>query len=1094
MVYLLALFRLRVAGRRGRLGGWLLGALLLLPEFASTGSAQPGPAQQIAHYQRRLWAVRFDHAYWDARNDSLRRVLAGQRADTLRLQTLARLFNLTDLSREALPDLRAEHREALRLASRLHYPEQVPLRLVVAFDELALQPAPNLPAMRDTLLAALHAYDALGGGPQPYLLEWIKEVNTELKQPEANRTFFTRRLAHEQQRGNVMNTAICYRMLGNYYGARGDYNQAISQRMHAAELFRTCSAFRYCNELGAIGIMYTEWGNHARALPFLQQALALRGSAPETYYAAMNHALARATFQLGRYAEARRYNARTLRPHFAGARVGAYDRALGLVQESAILLALGRPAAARSLLVAGQHLVDSLHLPLRSYAGYCEPGANWARYYAATGHEAQARQAWQTALRQARQQHQAALTLDYLRGLAASCQQQGQPAQAATYGLAALALADTLEAAQISTRVARYEFDQAAQAQQSRLTRLRRTQQQATAQAHQQRTALGGLLVGLVGLVGLALLLWRTTHRQRRDNARLAAQQQQLEAQALQLGELDAAKNQFFANASHELRTPLTLVLAPLETLLSNPAQKLPAAVRAPVALAHRQARRLSELIDRILDLTKLQAGRLTVQATPTAVDPLLRRVVAQFAPLAATRGLALHGAEPLPDRLHLRLDADKVEQILTNLLSNALNHTPIGGTVALAAALPGPDGRYALTVRDTGPGIAPAEHERVFERFYQSPQNPAQGGTGLGLALSRELATLLGGTLTLVSRPGEGAAFTFSFPAEAVVELGVKSEELKVGDEVGEEKYMEEKVEAGWFSVPAPGATTTRSTLNSSLLTLNSLPRVLVVEDEPDLRAYLRALLAPTCEVLVAADGQEALELLSREASVDLITTDAMMPRLSGTELLARLKADPARAGVPVLMLTARADDAHRQLALTVGVDDYLTKPFAPAELLARVQVLLARHAVRRHFAALPEEAADELTAATSAAPAAPETAGTEAPAASPGAGTQLAQWQAQVAGHLPNERFGPAELAGLLHLSERTLYRRLGELAGLTPAAWLRELRLDRARQLLEAGDVGSVAAVADATGFATAKQLSRVYAERFGRLPSDYLAPRQ
>ncbi|RZK54773.1 MAG: hypothetical protein EOO59_11135, partial [Hymenobacter sp.] len=248
----------------------------------------------------------------------------------------------------------------------------------------------------------------------------------------------------------------------------------------------------------------------------------------------------------------------------------------------------------------------------------------------------------------------------------------------------------------------------------------------------------GAALLALLALaIGLALRITR------RLNGRLAVQTAQLQAQAERLGELDAAKNQFFANASHELRTPLTLVLAPLETLLANPTQKLPAAARFPVALAHRQARRLSELIDRILDLTKLEAGRLTVQATPTAVAPLLRRVVSQFAPLAAARGLALHGAEPLPEELTLLLDADKVEQILTNLLSNALNHTPASGTVALSAALPAADGYYTLTVRDTGPGIAPAEQERVFERFYQSPQNQAQGGTGLGLALSRELAEL---------------------------------------------------------------------------------------------------------------------------------------------------------------------------------------------------------------------------------------------------------------------------------------------------------------------------------------------------------------
>ena len=272
-------------------------------------------------------------------------------------------------------------------------------------------------------------------------------------------------------------------------------------------------------------------------------------------------------------------------------------------------------------------------------------------------------------------------------------------------------------------------------------------------------------------------------------------------------------------------------------------------------------------------------------------------------------------------------------------------------------------------------------------------------------------------------------------------------------------------------------------------------------------LREYLRGLLSPTCEVLTAADCQEALEVLSREAPVDLITTDAMMPRLSGTELIAMLKTDPARAGLPVIMLTARADDAYRRAALTVGVDDYLTKPFAPAELLARVQVLLARHDVRRHFATLPAEGRDELipapvAAASPTALAAPVTeaaaavakAEAEAPAVPASLSAQLAQWQVQVAAHLPDERFGPAELAGLLHLSERTLYRRLGELAGLTPAAWLRELRLDQARQLLEAGDFGSVAAVADAVGFASAKYFSACYAERFGRRPSDYLAPRK
>jgi len=196
--------------------------------------------------------------------------------------------------------------------------------------------------------------------------------------------------------------------------------------------------------------------------------------------------------------------------------------------------------------------------------------------------------------------------------------------------------------------------------------------------------------------------------------------------------------------------------------------------------------------------------------------------------------------------------------------------------------------------------------------------------------------------------------------------------------------------------------------------------------------------------------------------------------------------------------MLTARADDAHRRTALTVGVDDYLTKPFAPAELLARVQVLLARHDVRRQFAAHPDDAPDEPTAATPATRAASATAvakavNPEVAAPPAGAPEQLARWQEQVAAHLPDEQFGPAELARLLGLSERTLYRRLGELAGLTPAAWLREQRLHQARELLEAGGSDTVAAVAAAVGFVSAQHFSKLYTERFGRRPSDYRAPK-
>ena len=572
-------------------------------------------------------------------------------------------------------------------------------------------------------------------------------------------------------------------------------------------------------------------------------------------------------------------------------------------------------------------------------------------------------------------------------------------------------------------------------------------------QAQRLAVAAGGVAVFALALLAVGLA-WRAT---RRLNQQLASQKTQLEDQKTQLetqtqrlGELDTAKNQFFANVSHELRTPLTLVLGPLQQALAPQ----PAGVRRELlATSLRHAQHLRSLIDRILDLTKLEAGKLPVHLRPTLLAPLLTELIEQFTPLATAGGLVLHRPANVPETLALLLDAEKVSQILTNLLANAVQHTPAGGHVQLLFAQPGPD-CYALTVQDTGPGIAETEQGRLFERFYQSPQRQARGGTGLGLALSRELAHVLGGHLALASQLGQGAAFTFTFSAQPASAPATASPEASL---------------APLVSLPALAAQPSRA-------------RLLLVEDHAEMRAYLRSLLAPHYEVLEAEDGQQALAVLAREA-VDLVASDAMMPRLSGLDLLHALKADPNWQGIPFLMVTARADEAHRLAALTVGVDDYLTKPFEATELLARVRTLLANYQARLHYATLVSAEAAGPAGETAFAANLPE----EAPELA--AADQLAQWQAQVADYLPNIAFGPDELAAQLFMSRRTLYRRLGELAGLTPAAWLRELRLHKARQLLETGGFGSVAQVAEATGFATPKYFSTLYTERFGRRPSDY-----
>ncbi|MBG8556108.1 ATP-binding protein [Hymenobacter guriensis] len=1119
----------------------------------------PSERQQIP-YQHRLPAIRFAYAHQAASHDARGLVLAPPPADTLRQlsrPSSSRLPQAVDLTRrpDTRPQLPADslgrllayvrlahtfqdrHRpdsgayylgRAWRLAgarqgqqrpaavialanelagqhyvrghydSTLYYYQQAARQFRVVGPDSSLKPDPatTRPALRQPLNLSLAGILANAGSV----------CRTLGRLPLALR-YYERAQSLYQRQSNLSGTGWMQCLIGEAYAAQGNYPQAERAYEQALATYRRYGqpAANRGPAAGALADVLLSYylplllEGHSHRPPAYASTLAAEATAlmPAAPYNALlltrlNLVPAQVALQAGRPAEAAPWlaRARTWLRHWVVADTTAAGwpaRNQPYAEVKALTLGLtawqqqlAHPEQARHLLAEAVALLTRYPRtapqprPRQTLAGV-----------ALAMHEPAAALALLRPLRRGYQQSGSLLPLSQLTELLTQAYAQaGRYDSAYYYARRTQALTDTLRQAQQFAALAATEARFRTREQAAQITYLTERERQ---QARLVRLAATG--AGLLALLALAILLaLRTT---RRLNGRLAtqatqlqaqaerlqAQAERLQAQAERLGELDAAKNQFFANASHELRTPLTLVLGPLETLLANPAHTLRVAGRAPVALAYRQAHRLRELVDRILDLTKLQAGRLPVTPTPTAMAPWLRRVVAQFEGLATERGVRLLGPAVLPEALHLLVDAGKLEQILTNLLSNALNHTPAGGTVIVEAALPGPDGRYALTVRDTGPGIAAAEHERVFERFYQSPQPQPQGGTGLGLALSRELATLLGGTLTLASQPGMGAAFTLTFAAEPVAQAGAVS---------AEEPAQSPVPPPDWSLASAP--TTPAST--------DSRPRVLVVEDEPDLREYLRELLSPTYEVLTAASGLAALELLARQAPIDLITTDAMMPGLSGIELLARLKASPTLAGVPVLMLTARADDTHRQAALTVGVDDYLTKPFGTAELLTRVQILLARQQVRRHFATLPVETAADLVGEPAGELLASMPPGAEVAlevAAVPLAVAQLAQWQAQVEAHLANEKFSAAELARRLGLSERTLYRRLGELAGLTPAAWLRELRLNKARQLLEAGDVGSVAEVADAVGFASARYFSTCYTERFGRRPIDYLSPK-
>jgi signal transduction histidine kinase/DNA-binding response OmpR family regulator/ligand-binding sensor domain-containing protein len=518
-----------------------------------------------------------------------------------------------------------------------------------------------------------------------------------------------------------------------------------------------------------------------------------------------------------------------------------------------------------------------------------------------------------------------------------------------------------------------------------------------------------------------------------------AEQAARLSAQARELEAVDALKTRFFANVSHELRMPLALIKGPVSGALSAGE----ALSRADLERVERNARRLEELMEELLDMARLDAGRLPLQARETDLAAHLAERVEAFAPLARSRGVRLR-FEGAP--LTVCFDRQRLQKVVDNLLANAIRHTPDGGDVAVSLGVAG--ARAEVRVSDTGSGIPPEHLPHLFERFFQAPaggQEPGtgRGSAGLGLALSHELALRHGGTLTVQSVLGEGSVFLLCLP-------------------LGTDHLAPEDLARGLEPplLPAEDPVSTEPVSDTT---------VLVVEDDPDMRAWIRQVLSRHYAVVEAANGQEGLEL-ARSHMPDLVLSDAMMPAMSGLELCAALRQDPATSHLPVVMLSARSATESRLEGLASGVDAYLSKPFHPDELLLQLSNLLAARARlqeqhRRHLVRVDET---------------PEVASVEE--------RFLTRVREAIRAHMSEEDFGVNELADAVHLSRRQLGRKLSALIGETPAALIRQLRLQRSRALLEQG-YGSVSEVAYAVGYRRLASFSEQFRAEYGESPSDF-----
>lgn len=606
---------------------------------------------------------------------------------------------------------------------------------------------------------------------------------------------------------------------------------------------------------------------------------------------------------------------------------------------------------------------------------------------------------------------------------------------------------------------------------------------------------LGSLALLLVG--GVAGLFWLRTRQLRRENEHLerevASRTAQIQRQTEELREEDRMKTRFFANVSHELRTPLTLILGSVaQAKKAVSGGKLPS--EQTLDLAGRHADSLLRQVNQLLDLSKLEAGRLQRHDRPLALRPFLARVLAHFESQAAQRSQTLtldYGAE---ETLTVLLDEEKLETMLVNLLANALKFTPAEGRVELRFTSGSPL-RYDLRIEaeqsgekkpiipqrrtartaaaacsylvihvvDTGRGIHPADLPRIFERFFQTsrPDAPAEGGTGIGLSLVQELAHLLGGTVSVTSELGVGSTFELRLPLvlAEVQPTPEPTQSLTVPPSLPQSPTP---------SLPPSLNPSIIPSLNPSV-TQSLKPRLLLVEDHPDMRDYVAGLLDEDFSVETAPDGLQALERLRRGGPLpELILSDRMMPGLDGLQLLDALRADKTLPLIPFVMLTARAAEADRLDALRVGVDDYLTKPFRAEELLARLRNLIHNARERARYAR-------ELTAQP------PE------PAAPPPETRTTMDWleRAETAARqgIAQAGFGVGDLAEALALSERQLFRQVKSLTGLTPNQYVQEIRLHMAREYREIHPGRGWKQVGQAVGFRDEEYLARLYRERFG-----------
>jgi signal transduction histidine kinase/DNA-binding response OmpR family regulator len=532
-----------------------------------------------------------------------------------------------------------------------------------------------------------------------------------------------------------------------------------------------------------------------------------------------------------------------------------------------------------------------------------------------------------------------------------------------------------------------------------------------------------------------------------------------VQAQAKTLRELDEMKSRFFANISHELRTPLSLMLDPVRRMIET---DRPADEVEQLRLVYRNARRLHRLVRQLLDLARHDANQLDLDRQHHDWPSFVQEVTGRLVPMAEAEGVSFSVEAPPADE-PVPFDPDRMETVVANLVRNALRYTPRGGTVHVEAAVTA--AMAVLRVTDDGPGIPEAEQDALFDRFYRGAGTSEHPGTGIGLSLTNVLVTAHDGTLSVDSTVGQGSTFTVRWPVGRGT--SVRSGAVRGGTIEGAPREPAADPPAlaprlPWGSAPEGSSPNGRPASPDRTT-------ILIVEDHMDVRSYLRGLLEPHYHVQEATNGEEGL-LQARATLPDLVVTDVMMPERTGMEMVQALRRSERTDGIPVVMLTARADVSDQVAGLVQGADAYVTKPFDADVLIAQIERLIsARRQLRKR---LRREA--------------PPAPGAVAEAAPPASFDK--RLRAAVRAHLSDPDLTVEQLAEQVGLARRTVTRKTKEAFGQTPSSLIRSMRLDRGAKLLKE-DAGTVSEVAYAVGFNSLSYFSRCFKDHFGVSPTEY-----